>query len=165
MARLDRLPGLPRRRLHRLCLPGRSGTDPRHVVMSNQLPVLDLRVVHGAARRLGNVSPGPNCHVSSPFSTLIIGIGWACATGRGTCPRGGRRPASLQESRSGDWGSGAGEVPSSDERVLLSRSDDISRGQHSDDDGELRAMSASPLAGPGLRPSAQDYRGSCGRVN
>jgi hypothetical protein len=61
-------------------------------------------------------------------------------------------------------GSGTGKVPSSDERVLLGRSNDISRGQHSDNDGKLRAHeSISLLPGRGFGSARADYRGSRGR--
>jgi hypothetical protein len=82
---------------------------------------------------------------------LIIGIGWAVEE------HALEVVADLLHFEKVDQvivGSGAGEVPSSDERILLSRNGDTGRGQHNHDDGELRAHESIPFAGPGLRPSA-----------
>ena len=113
--------------------------------MPDQFVVLDLRVIHGAAGRLRQRIARPEL----PCELAVLDFDHRDRLGvRDTVEEHALEVvADLLHFEKVDQvivGSGAGEVPSSDERVLLSRSDDISCGQHSDDDGELRAHESIP---------------------
>src|SRR6185312_7435473 len=129
----------------------------RRFVMPDQFAVLDLRVIDGAAGRLRQRIARPEL----PRELAVLDFDHRDRLGvRGTVEEHALEVvADLLHFEKVDQvtvGSGAGKVPSSDERVLLSRSDNISRGQYSDDDGELRAHESIPLlAGPGSAQPAQ----------
>jgi hypothetical protein len=135
--------------------------------MSDQFAVLDLRVIHGAAGRFRQRIARPEL----PRELAVLDFDHRDRLGmRGTVEEHALEVvADLLHFEKVDQvavGSGTSEVPSSDERVLLSRSDNIRRGQDSDDDGESRAHESIPFlmgrASP-AGPARADYRGSRGR--